>query len=251
METQGLRIHAYLAQMGLASRRKVEDYIQKGYIQVNGKPARLGQIVHPAKDALTFKGKQLNFPKIKKIVVVAVNKPRGVVSTSNDPERRAKVVDMVPKNLGRLYPVGRLDLMSEGLILLTNDGDLSYRLTHPKFEIPKTYEVKIRGRWDGSKQEYLEKGIRIGKEKFEPAKILSVREAARREGVEKTIITIQIHEGKYHHIRRLFEALKCHVIRLKRVSMGPVTIKGIPLGGYRVLSKARVEELHQFVGNEA
>ena len=173
------------------------------------------------------------------------------MSTANDPEGRAKVVDMVPKKLGRLYPVGRLDLMSEGLILLTNDGDLSYRLTHPKFEIPKTYEVKIRGRWDAHKQIYLEKGIRIGKEKFEPAKILSVREAARRDGVEKSIITIQIHEGKYHHIRRLFEALKCHVIKLKRISMGPVTIKGIPLGGYRILSKAKVEELHEFVGSDA
>src|SRR5665213_2300110 len=136
------RIHVFLAKQGLGSRREVEGWIRSGFIQINKKPARLGQKIDPTIDKIRLRGKDLFFSRNQVTQVIALHKPRGVVTTMKDPDGRPTVTQLVPKNC-RLYPVGRLDLNSEGLILMTNDGELSQKVTHPKYEVPKVYEVKI------------------------------------------------------------------------------------------------------------
>jgi 23S rRNA pseudouridine2605 synthase len=238
------RIHVYLAQRGFGSRRAIETFIREGKVSVNGRPATLGQKINPNVDQLKVKGKMI--PKgltEAEIVVIALHKPRGVVTTAKDPEGRQTVLDFVPKS-PRVYPIGRLDVNSEGLILLTNDGDLAYRLTHPQFEVPKVYEVKIRGELNDRKLEKLKRGSRIGAERFQPADILGVR-GATRTGVEKNVVMIRIHEGKNRHVRKLFEAVGCRVIRLRRVSMGTAQLKGLARGQYRYLSQKQIADLRR------
>lgn len=240
--TNQVRVHVYLAQRGFGSRRAIETMIREGKVSVNGKPATLGQKISPADDQLKVRGKLI--PKglsESETVVIALYKPRGVVTTAKDPEGRPTVLDFVPKS-PRVYPVGRLDVNSEGLLLLTNDGDLAYRLTHPQFEVAKVYEVKIRGELNQRKLEKLKRGSRIGEERFQPADILDVR-GATRTGVEKNIVRIRVHEGKNRHVRRLFESVGCRVIRLKRISMGSVQLKGLGRAQYRYLSTKQISEL--------
>jgi len=241
-DTHTIRIQVYLARLGLASRRAIETLIRDGKIQVNAKPAVLGQKIDPYKDAIRVRGK--NIPvglSVQDTVVMAFHKPRGVVTTVKDPEGRPTVMDYVPKNV-RVYPVGRLDVNSEGLLLLTNDGDLAYRLTHPQFEVPKVYEVKVRGSLDQKKLDKLKKGSRIGTERFQPADILGVREATR-SGLEKNVVMIRVHEGKNRHVRRLFESISCRVVRLRRISMGTILLKGLGRGQYRFLSPRQIQDL--------
>ncbi len=241
------RVHVYLARIGVGSRREIEGWISAGKVQINAKPARLGQKINPRKDRIRVRGKELPLAIRREAVAVVIYKPRGVVTTLKDPEGRVTVSSLVPKRLGRLFPVGRLDIMTEGLLLMTNDGELAQRLTHPKYEIPKIYEAKVRGRLDEKKVEYLRKGVRSGEEKFQPVEVLDLRDATR-SGESKFIVTLKIREGKNHHVRRLFEAVMCRVIKLKRLSMGSLTLKGIPRGGHRILSKAQVERLRREVG---
>lgn len=240
------RIHVALARQGVGSRREIEGWIKSGYIQVNGKPARLGQKVDESIDLIKVRGKSLSFPKRRYKVVIALHKPRGVVSTAKDPEGRPTVMTLVPKNF-RLFPVGRLDLNSEGLILMTNDGDLAQHITHPKFEVSKVYEVKIRGNLDDKKIAHLKKGITTSEGKFKGAEILSVRDVTL-EGTKKFQVTLKVFEGKNHQVRKMFDAIKCRVIRLKRTMIGPVTIKGIPRGGFRILPIGEVEKLRKAAG---
>jgi 23S rRNA pseudouridine2605 synthase len=240
------RIHVALAKHGFGSRRELEDWIRSGYIQVNGKPAKLGQKVDLATDLIRVRGKPLSFAKSRPSVVIALHKPRGVVTTAKDPQGRTTVVDIVPREL-RLFPVGRLDLNSEGLILMTNDGDLAQHITHPKFEVEKIYEVKIRGNLDEKKLEYLKKGVTTADGKFKGAEILRVQDVTR-EGTKKYQVTLKVFEGKNHHVRKMFDAIRCRVIRLKRVMIGPIPLKGIPRGGFRVLSRTDVLKLRKAVG---
>ncbi len=242
-----IRIQVHLARIGVASRRAIETLIREGKSSVNGKPAKLGQKIDPTDDQIKVRGKLI--PKgtpAQKLVFIALHKPRGVVTTAKDPEGRPTVLDFVPKNV-RVYPVGRLDVNSEGLVLLTNDGDLAYKMTHPQFEVPKVYEVKVRGVLDSRKLDKLKKGSRIGNERFQPADILDVREATR-SGVEKHIIVLRVHEGKNRHVRRLFESVGCRVIRLKRIEMGSIKLKGIARGEYRFLSQKQINDLKSSMG---
>lgn len=247
LETNLERIHVYLARVGVGSRREIEKLIGEGKVQVNAKPARLGQKISPRHDQIRIRGKNIPLALQQKIVVAVVYKPRGVVSTVKDPQGRPTVAELLPKFLGRLFPIGRLDLQSEGLLLMTNDGDLALQLTHPRYEIPKTYEVKIRGELDAKKIEYLKKGVRLGSEKFQPVEVLSVREATR-EGMSKYVVVVRIREGKNHHLRKLFDAVRCRVIRLKRIGMGAYNLKGLARGGYRVLSRGEIEKLREGSG---
>lgn len=247
MDTDGIRIHAYLAHLGLASRREVERLMDDGQVFVNKKPAKKGQKIDPARDIIRFRGKNLPLSIQREPVVVAVHKPRGVITTMKDPEGRPTVSELLPKRFGRLFPVGRLDLMSEGLIVMTNDGELANRLTHPRYEVPKVYEVKLRGDLDPSKVEYIQKGVRVGSEKYKPAEILNLRDATQ-SGVQKCVVTIRVYEGKNHHVRNLFEAVKCRVIKLKRISMGSVSVKGLARGAHRVLTAGQVARLREEVG---
>ncbi|TVQ80264.1 MAG: rRNA pseudouridine synthase [Bradymonadales bacterium] len=244
------RVHVYLAQLGLGSRREIEDQIRLGRVKVNGKIAKLGQKVDPQQDQLSYRSRLIPPSKARQnLQLVLLHKPKGVISSLKDPQGRMGVVDLLPRRFSHLYPVGRLDLQSEGLILLTNDGDLALRLTHPRYEVPKVYEVKLRGNLDPKKIEHLEKGVRVGNEKWKGVRILDLKEVTR-SGVPKFKLQIEIKEGKNRHIRKLFEALSCRVIELKRLKVGPLSLKGIPRGGYKVLSDSQRQRLRRDLGME-
>lgn len=241
------KIHAYLSRIGIASRREIERQIQAGRVQIDGKPAILGQRVDPSLSVIRYRGKVLPKVGAVKTVVVAVHKPRGVITTMKDPQGRLTVANLIPKSFGRLFPVGRLDIMSEGLLLMTNDGDLAERLTHPRYKTPKVYEVKIRGKLDQAKIKYLEKGVRIDGAAVQPVEVLQIRDVTG-EGMTKAMVVLKVHEGQNHHVRKLFDAVKCNVIRLKRLAMGTVQLKGIPRGGFRILTNKNIEQLRKGVG---
>jgi pseudouridine synthase len=236
-----IRIHVYLARLGFGSRREIESWVREGKVYVNGRKAVLGQLIDPHQDQMKVKGKLVGARPVTESMVLALHKPRGVLSTAKDPEGRETVMRFLPPK-PRLFSIGRLDLNSEGLLLFTNDGDLAHQLMHPKFEVPKIYEVKVRGNFDQKKKAHLEKGMLIGNERFKGAEILDVRDVTR-QGMSKFKIQIKVFEGKNHHVRKLFQALQCHVVKLKRISFGPIALKGIPLGEYRKLTRTQVDRL--------
>jgi len=241
------RVHVYLSRLGLGSRREIEDQIRQGRVKINGKIASLGQKIDPLQDQVQYRSRLVPKAGQSKAVLVALHKPKGVISTVKDPERRTTVLDLLPKRFSHLYPVGRLDFQSEGLILLTNDGDLAYRLTHPRYEVPKLYEVKVRGNLGEKKIEHLEKGVKVGNQKWQGVRILDVKEVTR-EGTPKFKLRMELKEGKNRHIRKLFEALSCRVTDLKRLKIGSLSLKGIPKGEYRLLSKGQHLQLRKEVG---
>lgn len=236
-----VRVHVYLARLGLGSRRELESWIREGKVSINGKPAVLGQLIDSKNDRIKVRGKLVSAKTGQEAQVLALHKPRGILSTAKDPEGRDTVMRLLPPK-PRLFSIGRLDLNSEGLLLFTNDGDLAHQLMHPKFEVPKIYEVKVRGKFDQKKRVHIEKGMVIGNEKFKGAEILGVRDVTR-EGMSKFKIQIKVFEGKNHHVRRLFQALRCHVVKLKRISFGPISLKGIPVGEYRKLTRTQIDRL--------
>lgn len=245
-----IRIHAYLAQLGYGSRRSIEALIEKGKVQINGKPAKLGQKVQAGQDEIQIKGQKVA-QKTQEPIVFLVNKPVGVVTTTKDPQRRTTIMDLIPRKYRRaLFPVGRLDINSEGLMILTNDGELAQHIMHPKYEVPKVYDVKIRGELNKRKTEAIKKGPRIEAKKFKPAEILDIREVTRT-GFPKYQVRLRIFEGKNHHIRKMFNHLKCHVLKLKRLSIGSVSVKGIAIGEYKILQGSAVEKIRKEFSLEA
>lgn len=207
-----MRLHKLMADCGVASRRKSEVLISEGLVLVNGRRAVIGQIVDSESDQITVRGQKLSVPKAH--VYYLVNKPRGVVSTTSDPEGRRTVTSLV-KSQKRLYPVGRLDYDSEGLMLLTDDGDLAQRLTHPKYEVNKTYRVLVKGVMTDKAIGYLEKGVMIEGKKTAKALV----EIAERQP-HNTWIDITIHEGRNRQIRKMCEAVGYPVQRLIRTRLG-------------------------------
>lgn len=236
------RVHAYLAQLGYGSRRQIEALIEKGKIQINAKPAKLGQKLRPGEDEIRIRGKAVGHIRPNPMVLL-LNKPRGIIVTTQDPQGRKSVMDLLPRKLRRgMFPVGRLDLNSEGLLVMTNDGDLAHRLMHPRFDVPKVYEVKIRGELTKKKMEHIEKGMTIEGQKYKGAEILSVKEVTR-EGFPKFSVRLRIYEGKNHHIRKMFNTLRCHVLKLKRLSIGSLSLKGVPLGDFKVVTGKAVDKI--------
>lgn len=207
-----MRLHKLMADCGVASRRKSEVLISEGLVLVNGRRAVIGQIVDSESDQITVRGQKLSVPKAH--VYYLVNKPRGVVSTTSDPEGRRTVTSLV-KSQKRLYPVGRLDYDSEGLMLLTDDGDLAQRLTHPKYEVNKTYRVLVKGVMTDKAIGYLENGVMIEGKKTAKALV----EIAERQP-HNTWIDITIHEGRNRQIRKMCEAVGYPVQRLIRTRLG-------------------------------
>lgn len=245
-KTEPVRLHVLLAKQGVGSRRELEAWIKKGYVHVNGKPARLGQKIDPSSDKIKIRGKPVAIHRASETVVLALHKPRGVVTTVSDPQQRKTVMDLIPKS-PRLFPVGRLDLQSEGLLLMTNDGELALRMTHPRYEVEKVYDVKIRGQFDDKKLAFIKKGVRTDEGKFKGAEVLSMKDVTET-GVKKYLVRIKIFEGRNHHVRKMFDAVKCRVIRLKRISFGPINLKGVPHGEYRYLTRYQVQNLRQSLG---
>lgn len=207
-----MRLHKFMANCGIASRRKSEVLIQDGLVTVNGKRAGIGQVIDTTLDQVVVRGQQLHAPAAH--VYYLVNKPRQVVSTTSDPDGRRTVTSLV-KSKKRLYPVGRLDYDSEGLMLLTDDGELAQKLTHPKYETNKTYRVLVKGNITEKAVKYLETGVVIEGKKTAPAIVEIVEKQP-----NNTWIDITIHEGRNRQIRKMCEAVSYPVIQLIRTKLG-------------------------------
>lgn len=207
-----MRLQKYMAACGVASRRKSEELITQGLVTINGQRAHLGQSVDADIDVVFVRGQKLNKPA--KHLYYLIHKPRQVVSTTTDPEGRRTVTSFV-KVKGRLYPVGRLDYDSEGLMLLTNDGELAQKLTHPKYEVNKTYRVLVKGVVTDKAIGYLENGVVIEGQKTAPATVSIAEKQA-----HNTWLDITIHEGRNRQIRKMCEAVGYPVMRLIRTKLG-------------------------------
>lgn len=228
-----MRIHKYLAHAGVASRRHAEEMVANGEVMVNGGVAKVGQVIESDTAKVSVGGKPVELDKV--LVYYLLNKPRGVVSAVTDPDGRRTVTSLVPGG-HRLYPVGRLDYDSEGLMLLTNDGDLAYKMTHPKFEINKTYHVLVKGVMNVKSIGYLEQGVTIEGKKTAAAEV-SIAEAQE----NNTWIDITIHEGRNRQIRKMCEAVGYPVLRLICTHLGPWELGDIPAGKYKTITTADVK----------
>lgn len=232
------RLQKYLAECGIASRRKCEEYILQGKIQVNGKTiTELGVKVNPEKDKITFEGK--NVKQEERKVYILLNKPIGYVTTSDEQFGRDKVLDLV-KVRERVVPVGRLDMYTSGALILTNDGDFVYKVTHPKHEITKTYTVTVKGIIKNEEVEQLRKGVKIDDYTTRPAKV-KILKTDKEKDISRLEITI--HEGKNRQVRRMCESVGRRVIALHRSKIGNIGVKDIELGKWRYLKDFEVNTL--------
>lgn len=230
------RIQKILAQMGIASRRKAEELIIEGRVTVNGKTAVLGMKADLAKDHIKVDGRLLTKPEPK--IYLMFNKPTGVVTSLFDPEGRPTVKDFLKGIKYRVFPVGRLDYNSEGLLFITNDGDFAYSILHPSKKIPKTYAVKVKGIIDDITMDNLRKGIRLEDGLTAPAKVRRIRQSDSNSWVE-----ITIYEGRKRQIRRMFEKVGHPVIRLKRIAIDGIRIGDLKPGEIRRLTQEEVSKI--------
>lgn len=229
-----LRLNKYLADCGIGSRRECDELISAGFVKVNGKTAALGQIVDD-NSHVTVRGKRVGDKQ--KLYYIMLNKPKGCVTTVKDDLGRKTVMDFVDVK-ARLYPVGRLDYDTEGLLLLTNDGDLSNKLTHPRNEINKTYVCRISGVLKESERLQMERGVLIDGVKTARAKVRIVEQDQHHTRCEVTI-----HEGRNHQVKKMFEAVGKEVEFLKRIAVGDLRLGGLKRGEYRFLNDSEVEYL--------
>ena len=234
------RLQKYLANSGIASRRKAEEYILDGKVKVNGKVViELGTKVNPDKDVIEFEGKRVNNDKKK--VYVLLNKPIDYVTTVKDQFNRNTVVDLVKNAGNNLLPVGRLDMYTSGALILTNDGDFIFHVTHPKHEVEKTYTVTLRGKVTNEDVESLRQGVIIDEEyKTKPAKVRIMKTDE-----EKNLsrLEIVIHEGKNRQVRKMCEAIGKKVTALHRSKIGNIDVKDLKIGQWRYLTKKEVDML--------
>lgn len=308
--SRGIRLQKAMAEAGHASRRACEELIEQGRVTVNGeRVAELPAWVDPTQDTIKVDGQPLPRPRKTKAPVpgkrqrasttqtllpgtlayIMVNKPRGVISTNDDPHGRKRVIDLIDPGLAakmRLYPVGRLDADSTGLLLLSNDGELTHRLTHPSFEVPKEYRVTVKGKVEHEDLERLKKGIYLatpksvaktkaaestvtkpgedrraspdapgqarkdkpGAKKAAVERVRILRYQTDRTGGDKTMLAITLREGQNREIRRILARLGFSVTKLKRVAIGPVKLKTLKSGNWRLLTGPEVSKLRKAAG---
>jgi 23S rRNA pseudouridine2605 synthase len=231
-----IRLQKYLAEAGVASRRKSEELILQGRVEVNGaKVTELGTKVE-ADDSVKVDGKEVR--RAEKQVYIMLNKPAGFVTTSKDQFSRKTVLDLIEGVEERIYPVGRLDYETSGLLLLTNDGDLAFKLTHPGHQIEKVYHARISGFLEDKEIKSLEKGIKVEDYVTAPAKLKLVEKLA-----DSSTVEIAIHEGRNRQVRKMFEALGRRVLKLRRVATGPLKLEGLEEGKWRFLTDKEVKAL--------
>ena len=230
------RLQKILARAGICSRRKAEEYIADGRIAVDGRlVTRPGLKVDPEQAAITVDGKPV---QQEEKIYILLHKPPGYVTTMSDPQGRPIVTDLLPEIKHRVFPVGRLDQDSEGALLLTNDGALTNKILHPRFEVNKTYEATVKGVPKAADLQRLEQGILLEGRKTWPAKL---RVLHRRKGT--TIIEIIIHEGKKRQVRKMFQAIGHPVLRLKRTAYGGLELGALGRGKYRFLTERDLKKL--------
>ncbi len=242
-----IRLQKILAASGVASRRKAEEMIAAGRVTVNGRVAHLGDSALPGKDKILLDGQHLGHSEKK--LYLALHKPRGFVTTLHD-ERGRKCVAQLVEDVGeRVYPVGRLDKDSEGLLLLTNDGDFANQVAHPKRHVAKTYRVTVRPSVTEDQLNQLSTGIVIEGRRTAPAKVRVLQQE-----LGRVVLEIVLYEGRNREIRKMCEALGLEVARLKRIAVGPVRLGMLPQGKYRELTKeelrALTAEMKKGAGND-
>lgn len=231
-----MRINKFLANSGVASRRMADQLIIEGVVKINGKICNPGDDVEVGSDTVTVKGKPVNV--VKKFDYYIMNKPKGYVCTVKDDKGRKTVMDLLPSNAKRLFPVGRLDYDTEGLLILTNDGDLTFRLTHPKNEVPKTYLVKTEKPISEEDLSKLRSGVIIDGVRTKKCNVKVVENYK-----TGTKLHITITEGRNRQVRKMFEAVNNNVDFLKRIKIGDLTLSGLNRGEVRQLNAREVDYL--------
>ena len=235
------RIQKILAKAGIASRREAERMVLEGRVAVNGKVIKgLGFKVDPSRDAIKVNGKRITGFEPK--VTLLLNKPRGYLSTVKDPKGRPTVMDLLHGRKWRLYPVGRLDFDAEGLLLLTNDGEIAQTLSHPKFSISRIYLAKVIGVPDEKKLDRLTKGVMLEDGR---AKVVSSRVLRQKE--KSSWIQVVVTEGRNRLVKRIFSAIGHPVLKLKRVAFGPIRLGDLPFGSSRYLTAEEMAKLQKLV----
>lgn len=236
-----IRLNKFLAQAGVASRREVDKMIAKGKIKVNGLVIKeLGYKIDDEKDRVEVEGKRVKRGEGQ--IYLMLNKPPGYLVTLKDHFQRPTIQLLIPSLRKRVFPVGRLDYDSEGLLLLMNDGELAYRLAHPRFRVPKTYLVKVEGEPDSSKLSRLEKGIYLDGKKTARAKIAQIAGSPK-----KSLLKIEIHEGRKREVKRMFKAISHRVLQLKRISFGGLRLGRLKTGKWRFLTRKEIDILKKQV----
>ncbi|MEW6275493.1 MAG: pseudouridine synthase [Bacillota bacterium] len=239
------RLHKYLARAGVASRRKCEELIQAGLVKVNDQiVTRLGTSIDPAVDRVEVAGRPVQKPGEK--VYILLNKPAGYVTTVHDPQGRPKVLDLLKNVRQRVYPVGRLDYETEGLLLLTNDGELAYALTHPRHQVQKTYLAWVSGVPPADKLAQMAKGMLLSDGPTAPARV-----KLKGKNKKGAVLEISIHEGRKRQVRRMCARIGHPVYRLKRIGLGPLALRGLKPGEYRLLTPEEVAKLKKAALREA
>jgi len=237
-----MRINRFLARAGLASRRGAERIVEAGRVSVNGEVITdLATKVDPGQDVVEVDGERVELPESTTTIIV--NKPRGVVVTMSDPQGRPTIADIAAAVPAHVVPVGRLDADTEGLIIMTDDGKLAHRVTHPSFELDKVYEVTARGVLKEAEQRRLEEGIELEGRLTSPATVSVVSTARNR---TKALMTI--HEGRKRQVRRMFEAVGHPVRALRRIRVGPIELGNLRPGSWRRLNADELRKLKQAVG---
>lgn len=230
------RVQKLIAQAGIASRRKAEELIQRGRVTVNGRPIKLGDSARPNKDVIAVDGQRIANSCGR--IYLALHKPRGFVTTMEDERGRKCVAQLVEDVPGRVYPVGRLDKDSEGLLIMTNDGDLANAVSHPKTHVAKTYRVTLRPGITEEQLIELSTGIMLDGRMTAPAKARVLEQQPGR-----AVVEIVLYEGRNREIRRMCESMGLEVARLKRTAIGPVRLSMLPQGRHRELSREEIAGL--------
>jgi pseudouridine synthase len=232
-----IRLNKFLAQAGITSRREADIMIAEGRIKVNGRVVKvLGYKIDDEKDRVEVDGRRVE--REEGLVYLMLNKPPGYLVTLKDNFQRPTIRQLLPSLSQRVFPVGRLDYDSSGLLLLTNDGELAFRLTHPRFRIPKAYLVEVRGEPGPSELSRLEKGIYLDGKKTAPAKIAQIRS-----DLKKSLFKVEIYEGRKREVRRMFQAVGHKVLQLQRINFAGLKLGNLKAGKWRYLTRKEVDSL--------
>ena len=238
----GLRLHKFLAQAGLASRREAERLIAAGRVMLNGQVVTgMGRVVDPASDEIRLDGKLITSRPA--LTYLMLNKPEGYLVSRGDTHQRATVYELLPRRYHSLHPVGRLDGNSAGLLLLTNDGELTQRLLHPRHHVEKVYQVQVCGRVEPEQIAELRAGITLEEGRTQPAEIRQLRRLK-----SGALLEFRLREGKKRQIRRMCQAMGWEVESLTRLQLGPLALEQLPPGNFRELSAVEVNKLRQDAG---
>ena len=241
MADNKIRLQKFLSEAGVASRRKAEEMIRNGTVKVNGAVAQIGDSVEPKRDTVTVKGKKVR--KESNLRYILLNKPRGYVTTTDDDLGRKCVLELVRDVKERIYPVGRLDRVSEGALILTNDGAFANAMMHPSRHVPKTYRVTVRPGVTSEQVDMLSTGIDLDGRMTAPAE---VRVLSKED--DRAVLEIVLYEGRNRQIRRMCEAVSLEVARLRRIAVGSVKLGMLQTGEWRDLTPTEVESLFKAAG---